>query len=1169
MWTNKKYIIQAALFALMVQTSCTDDAIVGINDVGVPTEITDGYSLNLMVTLDKMGGTSTMRDASVAPVADLPEDLVDMENYIDPEKFRVLFFDKNDKFLFESKSRWVKKLTQTDDDHTDWFVSIPVFSYGNDTEYDWDWKAIRDKLVKDDFKIAVLANRPGVEVFPELSDNKSTGGKDVRKWFDNTGPHWGREQTIWYAEQNGKGDLTTAKDVFDLHHSQYDPIYENKNNNLGHYDFIMTYDEHEGEKKPFMSSTSSWVSWGDNNDDTDKDYAMKKRTEKTSNGITTYSFSDKTWRHAIHPSETNPIPMYGIQRFEKLGVDWKEGTTINLAREGDKPISLLRSVVRIELLMPKHKADGSEQQKPNHMALWYPNIYARCEPMDVWTPTNQIWGESLGDHLSDKCEIDAIMNYGPIAISPIAYTYQERLSWLYGAWKEKNWEFKDLKGETITVAEETSSTPYPRIFNPCIQRNNTVWCDRTEVEDPNYYRWVVYTGERNVNDPTDLSDLTGQGNILYWSYSFDDTIKNSESEDDNADFYYVPITDYSNPNNPVYSVYESLKDDKNTATGTVFGPHKLKKWDGGNCETDLTGNYMTKLKESSGKNLPYPLIRNHVYRLILAPTDTKTYAYQWDFTKDLNATTITNLNADDNWNNPGGVETKILDYNKLQNNASSNGTGKATVNWDWEENPTLTRNSTSQFNSDNTINGYTSIKTGKGENVGATPDDRTTVLTLPDSKVIRKMTFYSFVKDLTQDNKVTYAMKNGETHTAGEEVYVQNNSKETVATLTFGFKGGKDFTAAKADNHIPGMGYFTEGNGENGTENGGTVYIISPKYSGSIEVGVVLNADKAFFVMEDGTALGDYNGIKVTEKYQGLYSFSVKGGSTYKVYCTGSKLGFYGFNYTFSTGDTPYYWSNVGGINLSSKESGMYASDASSPDKFVFSDEAYEAYIPTNEISFTSSNSGKQICYIAEVKVENKDNSMPAYWKLKTSPSGIQQANSNTIYELQGLNFNSIDGGTIYIYDKERGEKENKICVTGLTTITLPHPLEVGYTVTIRGKSSTEFGTPTTNDCVITAGSGLTLDTSLPSNANSTFGNNGVCTFTWSVTSDNTTPSFTLSNNSTGIDFYEISVNLPNSNNALRSANADGSPLHFKVKSEDLHSKSISFDNLLKYKNKK
>ena len=147
---------------------------------------------------------------------------------------------------------------------------------------------------------------------------------------------------------------------------------------------------------------------------------------------------------------------------------------------------------------------------------------------------------------------------------------------------------------------------------------------------------------------------------------------------------------------------------------------------------------------------------------------------------------------------------------------------------------------------------------------------------------------------------VSYAIAQGETHTAGESVEVKNG-EDVVATLTFGVTGGADFKAGKAHGAIDGFTAFTDGNGENGKPDEGTVYYIEPSQDGTIEVGVVLNADKGFYVLEDGTALDDYNGIKVTEKKYGTFSFPVTAGKKYAVYAAGTKLGFYGFKYTFTS----------------------------------------------------------------------------------------------------------------------------------------------------------------------------------------------------------------------------------------------------------------------------
>ena len=131
----------------------------------------------------------------------------------------------------------------------------------------------------------------------------------------------------------------------------------------------------------------------------------------------------------------------------------------------------------------------------------------------------------------------------------------------------------------------------------------------------------------------------------------------------------------------------------------------------------------------------------------------------------------------------------------------------------------------------------------------------------------------------------------GETYASGKTV------TNGGVSLTFGEDGGAEFKEGVADEHVAGYTAYTAGNGTNGNKAGGTFYTIKPSQAGKVEVAVVLNADKKFYVEEDGTALADFNGITVAEKYYGTFTFPVKAGSSYKVYCAGSKLGFYGFKF--------------------------------------------------------------------------------------------------------------------------------------------------------------------------------------------------------------------------------------------------------------------------------
>jgi len=148
---------------------------------------------------------------------------------------------------------------------------------------------------------------------------------------------------------------------------------------------------------------------------------------------------------------------------------------------------------------------------------------------------------------------------------------------------------------------------------------------------------------------------------------------------------------------------------------------------------------------------------------------------------------------------------------------------------------------------------------------------------------------------LTVNAQGKYAMEEGETIVAGTQP--AKDKRVENCKLVFG-EGGDDFKAAVADASVEGYTAYTPGNGINGNKENGTFYLLTPSIDGKITVAVVLNADKAFYIEEDGTALEQYNGIKVDSKYYGTYSFDVKANKTYKVYCAGSKLGFYGFEYT-------------------------------------------------------------------------------------------------------------------------------------------------------------------------------------------------------------------------------------------------------------------------------
>lgn len=625
-----KYTTLTALFVLVTLSSCIDDDLECMDTNDVPEEITKGYSLTLAVTLDKMGGNT--RSANTT-------ELEEFESYIDLEKFRVLFFDSEDKFLFESKSRWVKQIGATSDGFSQWLVSVPVFSYGNDKDYNWDWEEIRDVLTKEEdtngvsFKIAILANRPDREALPELEDNRYASGT---KHFDNSGPNWKQKDTRWGTE---------PKEVFDLHHCQWDPIYENKGRptetqsnqtvqwkGQNFYAFVMgeqTADD--GKTERTMSATSSWVDFGPDLSDDEK-YHHGTYTKR---------------RFAKRADKSYPIPMYGIQNFGRI-TNWIEGTPFNLSnitqnsddQFGDyvyKKIALLRSVVRVDLKLRKTIFGSNNPAVPSFIALAYCNIYARCEPMDVWTPTEELWG---GEHdgVDKSCEYYLIRKHGLMAKNSVTGTinaadaqgesydagsfkaYRERLSWYYGAWLEKGWDFGTLGAQRVKelYGEETdrkNDQKFPHIFNSAIQRNQYAMCDKVRYtgfpDDNDYFHYVVYTGERNMNDPNRIYniDATGgfAGTICHWKFNVGSLA------------YSYPLTDYGagNPSREIFNSSNSAdksSEYKPSSSSEPAHPAGLTKY-ADNLQTNST---------YTDDKYPWPLLRNHVYVLTIDPNSSGT-----------------------------------------------------------------------------------------------------------------------------------------------------------------------------------------------------------------------------------------------------------------------------------------------------------------------------------------------------------------------------------------------------------------------------------------------------------------------------------------------------------------------------------------------------------------
>ena len=103
------------------------------------------------------------------------------------------------------------------------------------------------------------------------------------------------------------------------------------------------------------------------------------------------------------------------------------------------------------------------------------------------------------------------------------------------------------------------------------------------------------------------------------------------------------------------------------------------------------------------------------------------------------------------------------------------------------------------------------------------------------------------------------------------------------------------------------------GNGVNGSMEGGTFYLFKPKKNGNLTVFVrqSVKNPKKFYVEEGGRVMEAFNGIlpeTTDDVYIGPYTIPVFANLTYKIYCAGSKMGFYGFNFE---GRDDAEWTNI------------------------------------------------------------------------------------------------------------------------------------------------------------------------------------------------------------------------------------------------------------------
>lgn len=207
----------------------------------------------------------------------------------------------------------------------------------------------------------------------------------------------------------------------------------------------------------------------------------------------------ETDRTGIMPSDEHPIPMYGIQEYEALGEVWKEGTVFDLSNFNKlnpsssyydvHPIQLLRSVAKVELLLPENF---------NHVFLRNMNRTAFSEPMDVASNTAEIWKddeEEASHWLDNSCEWSKLIGLEPFySYNYNVGDYQNKLSWYYYNWG------KNLQG-SLNTDDSKIGDDHPHILNPHINRSDFVKFKEAGTNDDGLKRYVLYVPEKFVDDP--------------------------------------------------------------------------------------------------------------------------------------------------------------------------------------------------------------------------------------------------------------------------------------------------------------------------------------------------------------------------------------------------------------------------------------------------------------------------------------------------------------------------------------------------------------------------------------------------------------------------------------------------------------------------------------------
>lgn len=301
-----------------------------------------------------------------------------------------------------------------------------------------------------------------------------------------------------------------------------------------------------------------------------------------------------TDREAVIPSTEQPIPMFGMQSFDKLEGFWEEGSTFNLSDGGTgtkkyagKKISLIRAVAKVEVLIPKTIG------VPKHVYMRSLNRHVRCEPIDVQTPTDLLWKDhDNGCEWKDIQDFGAMYNRGDLTNA----NYRQIISWFWGSWLDWGWKFVGNHG-----TQRPNGSPnnrYPHLFNPYINRSDFAsFADITDYYSDGYYHYVLYMGDNTIDAPTDHYKTSSRPMVPHVEIRFDRRYKGVSTVTTN--------TDINLEDNDCYRFYF-------TENGLACAYGTIGK----------TGYDQDYERNTTYTNKHWPIMRNHHYRFTIKGIET-------------------------------------------------------------------------------------------------------------------------------------------------------------------------------------------------------------------------------------------------------------------------------------------------------------------------------------------------------------------------------------------------------------------------------------------------------------------------------------------------------------------------------------------------------------------